>query len=68
MTARWAEGGKARQQAGKTIKQLGRFAMPALTLALNNDYTNAVAELGSRLLVEAMYPVTKLQGPTSKLQ
>jgi len=46
----------ARQQAGPTIKKLGRFAMPALTLALNNDYTNAVAELGGRLLMEAMYP------------
>jgi len=58
----------ARQQAGQTIKQLGRYAMPALTLALNNDYTNAVAELGAHLLMEAMYPVRKLQGPTSKLQ
>jgi len=47
----------ARQQAGLAIQKLGRFATPTLTLALNNDYTNAVAEVGFKLLWEAMYPV-----------
>ena len=46
----------ARQQAGRTIKKMGRFAMPTLALTFNDDYTNAVAELGGRLLLEAMYP------------
>ena len=46
----------AREQAGLAVKKLGRFAMPTLTLAFNNDYTNAVAELGGRLLMEAKYP------------
>ena len=46
----------ARQQAGQTIKKLGRFALPTLALTFANDSTNAVAELGGHLLVEAMYP------------
>jgi hypothetical protein len=44
----------ARLQAGATFKKLGRFALPALNLAISNDYTNAVAALGLKLLSDAM--------------
>jgi len=43
----------ARDQAARTIRNLGRFAMPALALALGPDNTNTVAELGYQLWLRA---------------
>jgi hypothetical protein len=50
-----AQGGDAaaRQQAGLAVQKLGRFAWPALTLALGQGNTNAVAELGYQLMLQA---------------
>jgi hypothetical protein len=46
----------ARRQAGRTLQKLGRFAGPALGLALGREPTNAVASLGYQLLAEASRP------------
>ena len=43
----------ARKRAGLAVQKLGRFAWPALTLALGPANTNAVAVLGYQLMVEA---------------
>ena len=47
---------EARAQASLTIKNLGRFASPALSLTLNDNYTNAVAELSAHLLLDEVNP------------
>jgi hypothetical protein len=43
----------ARRAASHTFTQLGRFAWPALGLALGDYNTNAVAQLGYSLMLEA---------------
>jgi hypothetical protein len=44
----------ARREASVTFKQLGRFAAPALALTVGNDDTNAVAQFGEQLVIEAL--------------
>jgi hypothetical protein len=53
LTRAQAGDAEARKQAGQTVQKLGRFAWPALTLALGPGNTNAVAELGYQLMLKA---------------